>query len=83
VFGLRRAFQVAGARSVIMSLWSVDDQAARAWMRTLYEGRFQKNLNTADAVHAATVAVLRHRRANAQSTHPFYWAAFIAAGDWQ
>ena len=39
VFGLRRAFQIAGARTVIMSLWSVEDQAARAWMRALYEGR--------------------------------------------
>jgi len=83
VFGLRRAFQVAGARSVIMSLWSVDDQAARAWMRALYEGRFQKNLTTADAVRAATVTVLRDRRAHSQSTQPFYWAGFIAAGDWR
>ena len=45
VFGLRRAFQVAGARTVVMSLWSVDDQATRAWMRALYEGRFQKKLS--------------------------------------
>src|SRR5439155_9036837 len=41
VFGLRRAFQVAGVRTVIMSLWSVDDEAARIWMRTLYERRLQ------------------------------------------
>jgi CHAT domain-containing protein/tetratricopeptide (TPR) repeat protein len=83
VFGLRRAFQVAGARTIIMSLWSVDDQAARAWMRALYEGRFQKHLSTADAVHNASLALLRDRRAKGQSTHPFYWAAFVAAGDWR
>ncbi len=83
VFGLRRAFQIAGARTVIMSLWSVEDRSAMVWMRALYQGRFQKNLNTADAVHAATVAVLQERRAKSQSTHPFYWAAFIAAGDWR
>ncbi len=82
VFGLRRAFQVAGARTVIMSLWSVDDQAARAWMRALYDGRFQKRLTTADAVHAASVAVLQERRAKGQSTNPFYWAAFVAVGNW-
>jgi CHAT domain-containing protein len=83
VFGLRRAFQVAGARTVVMSLWSVDDRATLAWMRTLYEGRFQKKLSTADAVHAASLAVLRERRANGQSAHPFYWAAFVAAGEWR
>ena len=83
VFGLRRAFQVAGARTVLMSLWSVDDQATRAWMRALYEGRFKKNLGTSDAVHAAGLAMLRERRAGSQSTHPFYWAAFVAVGDWR
>lgn len=83
VFGLRRAFQVAGARTVIMSLWSVDDQATRAWMRALYEGRFQRELSTADAVHQASLTVLRDRRARGQSTHPFFWAAFVAAGDWR
>jgi CHAT domain-containing protein len=83
VFGLRRAFQVAGARTVLMSLWSVDDQATRAWMRALYDGRFQRNLSTADAVHGANLSVLRARRARGQSTHPFYWAAFVAVGDWR
>jgi CHAT domain-containing protein/tetratricopeptide (TPR) repeat protein len=83
VFGLRRAFQVAGARTVIMSLWSVDDQATRAWMRALYDARFRRGLSTADAVHTASVTVLRDRRAKGQSTLPFYWAAFVAAGDWR
>jgi CHAT domain-containing protein len=83
VFGLRRAFQTAGVHSVIMSLWSIDDQAARVWMRTLYQGRLQKHLSTADAMHQATLGVLRARRARGDSTHPFYWAAFVAAGDWR
>jgi CHAT domain-containing protein len=83
VFGLRRAFQVAGVRTVIMSLWSVDDQATRVWMRALYQGRLQKGLSTAEAMHNASLSVLRERRARHQSTHPFYWAAFVAAGDWK
>jgi CHAT domain-containing protein/tetratricopeptide (TPR) repeat protein len=83
VFGLRRAFQIAGARTVIMSLWSVEDDATRLWMRELYDGRLTKGLNTADAVREASVTLLRTRRAAGQSTHPFYWAAFVAAGDWR
>jgi CHAT domain-containing protein/tetratricopeptide (TPR) repeat protein len=83
VFGLRRAFQIAGARTVVMSLWSVDDQATRAWMKALYEGRFQRKLSTADSVHQASLTVLRDRRAKGLSTHPFFWAAFVAAGDWR
>jgi CHAT domain-containing protein len=82
VFGLRRAFQVAGARTVIMSLWPVDDDATRVWMRALYRNRLQKHLNTAEAMRAASLGVLRERRARGQSTHPFYWAGFVAAGDW-
>jgi CHAT domain-containing protein len=83
VFGLRRAFQIAGARTVIMSLWSVDDEATRLWMRALYEGRLKKHLSTADAMQQAGLSVLRARRARGETTHPFYWAGFVAAGDWR
>jgi CHAT domain-containing protein len=83
VFGLRRAFQIAGARAIIMSLWAVDDSATQAWMRALYQNRLQQGLTTAEAVRAASVSVLRDRRARQLSTHPFYWAAFVGAGDWR
>jgi CHAT domain-containing protein len=82
VFGLRRAFQVAGARTLIMSLWSVEDEATREWMKALYEARLSKGLDTAASVRAASVVVLRERRARGESTHPCYWGAFVAAGDW-
>jgi CHAT domain-containing protein len=49
----------------------------------LYQGRLQKRLSTADAMRQASLSVLQNRRANDQSTHPFYWAAFVAAGDWR
>jgi CHAT domain-containing protein/tetratricopeptide (TPR) repeat protein len=83
VFGLRRAFQVAGVQTVIMSLWPVEDQAARQWMATLYASRFLKKVSTADAVRAASLAVLHQRRTSRLNTHPFHWAAFVAAGDWR
>lgn len=83
VFGLRRAFQIAGAGTLIMSLWSVDDEATRAWMNALYKGRLEGHLDTAQAVHDASLTLLNQRRAAGLSTHPFYWAAFVAAGDWR
>jgi CHAT domain-containing protein len=82
VLGLRRAFQVAGARTLIMSLWSVEDDAARAWMTSLYTARLRDGRPTAEAVRIATLAALaRSRRAG--NAHPFFWAAFVAAGDWR
>ncbi|HEU5180119.1 MAG TPA: CHAT domain-containing tetratricopeptide repeat protein, partial [Candidatus Polarisedimenticolia bacterium] len=82
VLGLRRAFQLAGARTVIMSLWQVDDRATLDWMRRLYDGR-GKGLSTAESVHQASLSALQERRAKGKSTHPFYWGAFVAAGDWR
>jgi len=83
VFGLRRAFQVAGAQTLIVSLWAVEDEPARAWMRALYEARLVKRMDTAESVREASLTVLRKRRENGESTHPFYWAGFVAAGDWR
>ena len=83
VFGLRRAFQIAGARTVVMSLWAVEDDAARRWMETLYRERFARASPTAESVRNASLAVLKWRRAGGRSGHPFYWAGFIAAGDWR
>jgi tetratricopeptide (TPR) repeat protein/CHAT domain-containing protein len=82
VLGLRRAFEVAGAGTLIMSLWAVEDRSAREWMRILYEGRFRKNLETAEAVHEADLTALKSLRGQGRSTHPFYWAAFVAVGGW-
>jgi CHAT domain-containing protein/tetratricopeptide (TPR) repeat protein len=83
VFGLRRAFQVAGARTLIMSLWAVEDESTRQWMNALYHARFGAGLPTAKAVREACSQALEERRKRKQSTHPFYWAAFIAVGDWR
>jgi len=83
VLGLRRAFQVAGAHTLIMSLWAVDDQATRAWMLELYHQRLVEHRPTIDSVYQASLKALRERRTKHLSTHPFYWAGFVAAGDWR
>ncbi len=83
VFGLRRAFQVAGTRTVITSLWPVSDDATEQWMSSLYRKRFLNRLDTSQAVRAASLETLSRRRERGLSTHPFYWAGFIAVGDWR
>ncbi len=83
VFGLRRAFQVAGTRTVITSLWPVSDDATEHWMSALYRKRFVNRMDTSQAVRAASLETLARRREHGLSTHPFYWAGFIAIGDWR
>jgi CHAT domain-containing protein/tetratricopeptide (TPR) repeat protein len=83
VFGLRRAFQMAGARTVIMSLWPVGDEDSRRWMTGLYDRRFVRGAGTMEAVRESSLEQLQRRRRAGSSTHPFYWAGFIAAGDWR
>ncbi|HEY6572207.1 MAG TPA: CHAT domain-containing tetratricopeptide repeat protein, partial [Candidatus Eisenbacteria bacterium] len=82
ILGLRRAFQTAGVATLVISLWPVQDQAAREWMRALYQARFHAGVGTAQAVRDAMLEVLRSRRAQGRSTNPSFWAAFLAAGDW-
>ena len=79
VLGLQRAFHVAGAGSLIMSLWPVADDDARLWVRNLYEARLS-GLETSEAVRRASVLMLEARRRLSGSAHPFFWGAFVAAG---
>ena len=68
---------------MITSLWPVEDEASRRWMRALYERRLVRGRNTVESVHEASLTILRERRAAGESTHPFFWAGFVAAGDWR
>jgi CHAT domain-containing protein len=81
VLGLRRAFQIAGARTLIMSLWKVEDASARAWMTELYGARLVEGMSTAAAVRAASLALLRRERRLGQEIRPAAWGAFVATGD--
>ena len=83
VLGLRRAFEVAGARTVIMSLWSVEDRTTRLWMRELYRSRLQGRRDTIDSMREANRVMLEARRATGATTHPYCWAGFVATGDWR
>ncbi|MSQ85052.1 MAG: CHAT domain-containing protein [Myxococcales bacterium] len=75
VQGLRRALAIAGAQTVVMSLWPVDDEATRGLMTALY-GAWKAGSGRAAALRQAQLQLL----GQAPTTHPFFWAAFLAAG---
>lgn len=80
VSGLRRAFRYAGARTVIMSLFQVDDQATQVLMGRFYEG-LKMGLGKLEALRQAQLGVMRERRERTGSDQPFYWASFVLVGD--
>jgi CHAT domain-containing protein/Flp pilus assembly protein TadD len=81
VYGLRRAFQMAGARTVISSLWPIDDKATAEFMGQLFSAQSDVTLPMMmQRVANGQIASLRSR---GKSDHPFFWAAFVATGDWK
>ncbi len=59
LLGLQRAFQVAGARGVVATLWDVDDEATRALMERFYANFWQKKLMRLEALREAQLWMLR------------------------
>lgn len=83
LYGLARAFRLAGARTVLLSLWPVDDDATAQWSEALYLARLRERMDTPAAMQQAQRAVLAARRTDKRSEHPWYWAGFFAIGDWR
>jgi CHAT domain-containing protein/Tfp pilus assembly protein PilF len=80
VFGLRRAFQLAGARTVVMSLWAVPDEETVALMTDFY-GKLQAGVGKARALQESSLGLMRGRRETYGAAHPFYWGAFVSVGE--
>jgi CHAT domain-containing protein len=76
VYGLRRAFAIAGAESEVLTLWQVNDTATRMFVTDFYR-ELAGGARRDEALRAAQRAALR----DPQRRHPFYWAAFILSGN--
>jgi CHAT domain-containing protein len=63
VFGLQRAFHLAGTRSVVASLWKVDDEATAALMALFYHHLWQEQRPPLEALRRAQLALFRHPQA--------------------
>jgi len=77
IMNLARAFLAAGARSVVASLWEVDDRSTATLMELFYE-RLATGLQVRDALHQAQLDFVRNYQEKAQ---PYYWAGFEVIGD--
>jgi CHAT domain-containing protein/tetratricopeptide (TPR) repeat protein len=77
VYGLRRAFMLAGAETLVMSLWPVTDSIARDTM-VAYYARLRTGTGRGDALRQAKLSILKRPA----QRHPYYWAGFIQSGDW-
>jgi formylglycine-generating enzyme required for sulfatase activity len=79
VFGLRRAFALAGTQHLLMSLWPVSDDVTATQMRTFYQ-MYGKHTNPAAALRQAQLATIADLRKRNGQAEPALWAPFIVQG---
>ena len=73
VYGLQRAFKVAGAQAIIMSLWKVNDQTTLELMTTFYDLWLKSGDKSAAFIQAQLNLKQKYPK-------PYYWGAFVMVG---
>ena len=71
VYGLQRAFKIAGAKYLIMSLWQVPDKQTSLLMTTFYKKKLEEKMTIPNAFHAA------QKELRDQGLDPYQWAGFV------
>ncbi len=79
LLGFAQGFMYAGAASVLVSLWNVDDQATAELMAHFYRRLLVEGRRPADALRAAQAGIRREKRWQA----PYFWAGFVLQGEWR
>ena len=75
VYGLRRSLVIAGAESLVMTLWQVDDFATKDLMAGFYK-KLAAGKPRSEALRETQLEIAAKR----DYAHPFYWASFLPAG---
>ena len=76
VVGIARAFLAAGARSVLVTLWAIDDEATMVFMKSFYQ-----HLKEGKTASAAVQQSIKFLRESEQFSEIRYWAPFQLIGD--
>jgi CHAT domain-containing protein/tetratricopeptide (TPR) repeat protein len=76
--GLTHSFMSAGSKTVVASLWKVDDRATAVLMAEFYDGILQKGMTPSAALRSAKLKMMRDKQWNA----PYYWAGFVLQGEY-
>ena len=79
MIGLTHGFLSAGSKSVVASLWKVDDRATAALMSYFYNAMLQEKLPPSAALRAAKLKMKQDKQWSA----PYYWAGFVFQGDYE
>ena len=74
VSGINKAFMSAGAKQIIMSLWSVSDRATAQLMEKFYENLQQKKIYS-EALREAKIWMIENK-----NSHPYFWSGFVGSG---
>lgn len=81
VFGLRRAFTQAGAKSLVMSMWSVPDKETTELMVEFYKSILSGEINRCQALRQAALKEMKVVKKRYGHTNPLFWGAFVFMGE--
>jgi CHAT domain-containing protein len=76
--GLTHGFMAAGSKTVVSSLWKVDDRATATLMNYFYDALLRQHMPTAAALRSAKLKMMQDKRWSA----PYYWAGFALHGEY-
>lgn len=76
VYGLNRAFKLAGVNNMIVSLWQVPDKETSEFMETFYTNWLNKKMQIEDAFRETELLMINEKKYS-----PYQWGAFVLIGN--